>query len=141
MHIQKRVAFLLGEIHRPHPFQPLYPSSIDGVRVLKGRIVVKTNLEPLLKKTAPSHWKRPETSQKRLGELDAPQVRSYRTVNGVLHRSLQWERPKSDEPRHPSHECDARHKREAARCQMLVKWFRQSVRNLSHSMVLYLPLI
>ncbi|KAF8224692.1 hypothetical protein L208DRAFT_1409738, partial [Tricholoma matsutake] len=98
MHIQKRVAFLLGGIHRPHPFQPLYPSSIDGVRVLKGRII----------KTTPSHWKRPETSQKRLGELDAPQVQSYRTGNGVLHCSLQWERPKSDEP------CDARHKHEAA---------------------------
>jgi hypothetical protein len=72
----------------------------------------ESNDSPLLKKTAPSHWKRPETSQKRLGELDAPQVRSYRTVNGVLHRSLQWERPKS---RHPSHKCDVRHKREADR--------------------------
>lgn len=51
----------------------------------------ESNDSPLLKKTAPSHWKRTETSQKRLGELDAPQVRSYRTVNGVLHRSLQWE--------------------------------------------------
>ncbi|KAF8224843.1 hypothetical protein L208DRAFT_1409432 [Tricholoma matsutake] len=94
MHIQKCVTFLLGGIHRPHPFQLLYPSSIDGDRILKGQII----------KTAPSHWKRPETSQMRLGELDAPQT-------------------------HPT------------RCQMLVKWFRESVRNLSHSMVLYLPSI
>ena len=51
----------------------------------------ESNDSPMLKQTMPFHWKRPGTSQKRLGELDAPQVRSYRTVNGVLHRSLQWE--------------------------------------------------
>jgi hypothetical protein len=66
----------------------------------------ESNDSPLLKKTAPSHWKQPETSQKRLGELDAPQVRSYRTVNGMLHCSLQWERPKLAPL---SHQCDVHH--------------------------------
>jgi len=37
----------------------------------------ESNDSPMLKQTMPFHWKRPGTSQKRLGELDAPKVRSY----------------------------------------------------------------
>jgi hypothetical protein len=73
----------------------------------------ESNDSPLLKKPRRLIGNGLKQVKRDLGELDAPQVRSYRTVNGGKHRSLQWERPKSDEPRHPSHEGDVRHKREA----------------------------